>query len=74
MTDQTILFLIFICVFGFFLWGKYRYDLVAFCGLLAAWGLGIVGDKEALSGFGHPATVVIALVLIISYRMKSLNI
>ncbi len=66
MTDQTILFLIFICVFSFFLWGRYRYDLVAFSGLLVAWALGLVDDQQALSGFGHPATVVIALVLLIS--------
>ena len=66
MTEQSILFVIFLCVFAFFLWGKFRYDLVAFCGLLVAWALGIVDDQQALSGFGHPATVVVALVLIIS--------
>ena len=66
MTEQSILFVIFICVFAFFLWGKFRYDLVSFCGLLVAWALGIVDDQQALSGFGHPATVVVALVLIIS--------
>lgn len=48
------------------LWGKWRYDLVAFSALLIALVLGLVPTEQAFSGFGHPATIIIALVLVIS--------
>ncbi|MDP5217917.1 SLC13 family permease [Ruegeria sp. 2205SS24-7] len=64
--DQMILFALFIGVFGMLLWGRYRYDLVAFSALLIGVVLGVVPVKDAFSGFGHPATVVVALVLVVS--------
>jgi len=64
--DQIILFALFGAVFGFLLWGKFRYDLVAFSALLIGVILGVVPEKDAFSGFGHPATLVVALVLVVS--------
>ncbi len=64
--DQIILFSIFAIVFLLFLWGRWRYDLVAFCALLVGVVSGVVPTKEAFSGFGHPATLVVALVLVVS--------
>lgn len=46
--------------------GTVRYDLVAFGALIVALLTGVVPEDEAFSGFGHPATVIIALVLIAS--------
>ncbi len=65
-TDQIILFSLFGSVFGLLLWGRFRYDLVAFSALMAGVVLGVVPTKDAFSGFGHPATLVVALVLIVS--------
>mmetsp|Transcript_23756 Transcript_23756/g.42618 ORF Transcript_23756/g.42618 Transcript_23756/m.42618 type:complete len:591 (-) Transcript_23756:2879-4651(-) len=65
-TDQIILFSLFGLVFGFLLWGKFRYDIVAFSALMAGVVLGVVPTKDAFSGFGHPATLVVALVLVVS--------
>lgn len=65
-TDQTILFALFGLVFGLLLWGRWRYDLVAFGALMIAVVLGVVPTKDAFAGFGHPATLVVALVLIVS--------
>jgi di/tricarboxylate transporter len=64
--DQATLFLLFAAVFGMLLWGRYRYDLVAFTALMIGVVLGVVPTKDAFSGFGHPATLVVALVLIVS--------
>lgn len=64
--DQIILFSIFAIVFVLFLWGRWRYDLIAFCALLAGILLGVVKTDDAFSGFGHPATIVVALVLVVS--------
>jgi len=65
-SDQILLFALFGAVFGLLLWGRFRYDLVAFGALMAGVVLGVVPAAEAFSGFGHPATLVVALVLIVS--------
>ena len=66
ISDQTILFCLLGIVFGLLVWGKVRYDLVAFGALVIAIVIGVVPQEEAFSGFGHHATVIIALVLIVS--------
>tara|TARA_R110002094_G_scaffold48920_4_gene60807 strand:- start:810 stop:2603 length:1794 start_codon:yes stop_codon:yes gene_type:complete len=65
-TDQIILFSLFGAVFGLLLWGRFRYDMVAFSALMAGVVLGVVPTKNAFDGFGHPATLVVALVLVVS--------
>jgi di/tricarboxylate transporter len=64
--DQIILFALFGAVFGLLLWGRFRYDIVAFSALMAGVVLGVVDTKDAFDGFGHPATLVVALVLVVS--------
>ncbi len=64
--DQIILFSLFGLVFAFLLWGRFRYDMVAFCALLIGLLAGVVPKEEAFSGFGHPATIIVALVLVVS--------
>lgn len=65
-TDQMLLFSLFGGVFVMLLWGRWRYDLIAFSALLIALVLGLVETKDAFSGFGHPATIIVALVLVVS--------
>jgi len=65
-TDQIILFALFFTVFALLLWGRFRYDLVAFSALMIAVILGVVPVDVAFSGFGHPATIIVALVLVVS--------
>jgi len=69
--DQTILFTLLFGVFVFLIWGRWRYDLVAFAALLVAVLTGVVPKADAFSGFGHPATVIIALVLIVSRGLSN---
>jgi len=48
------------------IWGRFRYDLVAFSALIVAASLGLVPSESVFSGFGHAAVAIIALVLIVS--------
>ncbi|MFG6590675.1 SLC13 family permease [Sulfitobacter sp. 1A12157] len=64
--DQIILFTLFGAVFGLLLWGRFRYDIVAFGALMLGVVLGVVPTKNAFDGFGHPATLIVALVLVVS--------
>ena len=70
-TDQLLLFALLFFVFVFLIWGRWRYDLVAFVALLAGLLLGLVPKDQAFSGFGHPATVIIALVLVVSRGLSN---
>ena len=69
--DQIQLFALLFFVFVFLIWGRWRYDLVAFVALLAALLTGLVPKEDAFSGFGHPATVIIALVLVVSRGLSN---
>jgi di/tricarboxylate transporter len=64
--DQIFLFALFAAVFSLLVWGRIRYDLVAFSALVIAVIANLVSPGAAFAGFGHPAVVIIALVLIIS--------
>ena len=71
MADQNILFILLFFVFVFLIWGRWRYDLIAFSALLIAAGAGVVPAHDIFSGFGHPAVVIIALVLIVSRGLSN---
>ena len=64
--DQIILFCVLAGIFGMLLWGRYRYDLVTLTALLVAVVTGVVPKGETFVGFGHPAIIIIALVLVVS--------
>ena len=70
-TDQIILFSLLFVVFALLIWGRIRYDLIAFSALIAAVVIGVVPEENAFDGFGHHATVIIALVLIVSRGLSN---
>lgn len=70
-TDQIFLFALLFLVFVCLIWGRWRYDVIAFIALLIALLEGVVPSERAFSGFGHPATVIIALVLIVSRALSN---
>ena len=61
---QITLFSIFTLMMVLMCWGRWRHDLVAFGGLMAAVLAGVVPADQAFSGFGNPTTMIVALVLI----------
>jgi len=54
-----------------FIWGRWRYDVVALAALLACVVAGLVPATEAFSGFGHPAVITVAAVLVLSYGLQA---
>ena len=69
--DQAAIFAILVGVFVLFVWGRWRHDIVAFLALLAAVGAGVVPFADAFRGFGHPATVTVAMVLVMSRALSA---
>jgi len=64
--DQGIVFGILAAVLALLAWGRWRHDVVAFAALTLAVLAGVVPAGDAFAGFGHPATVTVALVLVLS--------
>ncbi|ERS91687.1 SLC13 family permease [Halomonas sp. PBN3] len=66
MADSTLVFLVLGATLVAFVWGRFRYDLVALAALLGSVMLGLVPGDEAFLGFGHPAVITVAAVLVLS--------
>ncbi|HET6593692.1 MAG TPA: SLC13 family permease [Xanthomonadales bacterium] len=56
---------------GLFVWGRWRHDVVALAALIASVFLGLVPSAAAFSGFGHPAVITVACVLVLSWGLQS---
>ncbi|WP_119168632.1 SLC13 family permease [Algihabitans albus] len=69
--DQLLLFAILAGALGLFAWGRLRYDLVALLVLLAAVIGGVVPTESAFSGFGHPAVITVAAILILTRALRT---
>ncbi|TNE39147.1 MAG: SLC13 family permease, partial [Alphaproteobacteria bacterium] len=68
--DQGIAFATLIASLGLFVWGRWRYDIVALIALITVALAGLVDRDQILSGFGHPAVITVAAVLVISHALR----
>ena len=68
---QVYILAVLAATLGLFIWGRWRYDVVALLALLAVVVGGLVPAKEAFVGFGHPAVITVAAVLVISRALQN---
>ncbi|HEU6442165.1 MAG TPA: SLC13 family permease [Microvirga sp.] len=67
MTHQQMLsFAIVAGMMALFVWGRFRYDLVAVMSLLVAVLVGIVPAEEAFTGFSDDIVIIVASALLVS--------
>jgi di/tricarboxylate transporter len=64
--QQALAFGLVATTIGCFIWGRWRYDIVALVALLAGVVLGVVPAKQAFDGFRNDITVIIACALVVS--------
>jgi di/tricarboxylate transporter len=82
--EQYTVFGLIAATFGLFAWGRWRHDVVAAVALFALAVADVIVEKatgkasglmedptSALSGFGHPAVITVAAVLIISRALSN---
>lgn len=72
--DQIAIIAILAATVGLFLWGRFRHDVVALAALLACVAVGLVPSSSAFSGFGHPAIITVACVLVLSSALQSTGV
>ena len=63
---QILAFAVILGTLAMFVWGRFRYDLVALGSLLAAILLGVVPAQHAFDGFKNDVVVIIATALVVS--------
>ncbi len=68
-TPQILALGIFAATLAAFVWDRIRYDIVAIGSLMACVLAGLVKPDEAFSGFGNPAVITVAAVLVLSYAL-----
>lgn len=64
--QQGLAFGLIALTIGAFVWGRFRFDLVAVVALVAGLALGIIPAEAAFDGFKNDVTVIIACALIVS--------
>ena len=69
--SQIHILVILVATVAMFLWGRWRHDMVAAGSLLACVVAGLVPANEAFAGFGHPAVVTVACVLVLSRGLQT---
>jgi len=71
MSHEVLVVGVLLVALVLFVWGRWRYDLVAVAALLALTLSGAVPAADAFLGFGHAAVVSVAAVLVISRGLQN---
>lgn len=70
ISDPGMVMLILVATMALFIWNRWRYDVVAVMALTASLAVGIVPVEHAFHGFGHPAVITVAAVLVMSQALQ----
>ncbi|TVR85397.1 MAG: SLC13 family permease [Trueperaceae bacterium] len=66
-----MVFAVLAATLAMFVWGRWRYDLVAILALLALLATGVLPFEQAFQGFSHPAVITVAAVLVLSRALQN---
>jgi di/tricarboxylate transporter len=69
--QQALILGVLLATVAMFLWGRWRHDMVGAGALLACVAAGLVSFGDAFTGFGHPAVVTVACVLVLSQGLQN---
>ncbi len=68
---QVFIGVVLVAAIGLFAWGRLRHDFVALIALFLLVVTGTVPAERAFLGFGHPAVITVAAVLVLSRAVDS---
>ncbi|MFP4555238.1 MAG: SLC13 family permease [Bacteroidales bacterium] len=68
--EHIYVFVTLIVILGLFVWGRLRHDFVALIALFVLVILRLIPAEDAFLGFGHPAVITVAAVLIIGKALE----
>lgn len=70
-TQQALILGILALTVAMFVFGRWRHDMVAMGSLLLCVFSGLVSPDAAFAGFGHPAVITVACVLVLSRALQT---
>ncbi len=70
ISEPGLVLLILSITMVLFIWNRWRYDVVAVMALMASLAAGVVPLNDAFAGFGHPAVITVAAVLVMSHALQ----
>ncbi len=70
-TGQILILGLLAITIALFVFGRWRHDIIALSALLGGVLLGLVPAEAAFAGFGHPAVITVACVLVLSSGLQS---
>jgi di/tricarboxylate transporter len=68
--NQIAILAVLLATLAMFMWSRWRHDMVALGSLLGCVFLGLVPGQDAFAGFGHPAVITVACVLVMGYGLQ----
>lgn len=74
MSEQILIFAILLATLALFIWGRFRYDVVALLALMAVAFTGLLPIDQIFSGFSHPAVITVAAILVVSQALTNAGI
>ncbi|WP_202813891.1 SLC13 family permease [Thiobacillus denitrificans] len=69
--EHAAIIAVLVATIAMFMWGRWRHDMVAVGALLACVLAGLVAPADAFAGFGHPAVITVACVLVLSRGLQT---
>ena len=66
MHQAYLLFIIILVTLALFIWGRWRYDVVALFALIVCAFTGVVPFSQAFAGFSNPAVVTVVCVMVLT--------
>ena len=72
--QQAVIFATLLLTLVLFVAGRWRYDVVALLALMIVTLTGLVPPERAFSGFGNPAVITVAAVLVLSRGLQNSGI
>ncbi len=74
MITEYLVFGILIATLALFIWGKWRYDVVALMALMATTVTGAIPYTHVFSGFSNPAVITVAAIMVITQAISQSGI
>lgn len=72
--EQGLVYFVILLTLSMLVFEIWRYDVIALIGMLLLVILGMIPVEEAFAGFGHPAVVTIAAVLVVSRGLQNTGV
>lgn len=72
--EQGLVFAILVATLAMFVWNRLRFDVVAMLALLVVALTGLVPSEQVFAGFGHPAVITVAAVLVVSQGLVNAGV